>query len=62
MQTLRTGATPIDDPPPQHHGLRDPDDSYLLTLARSANADYLVSGDGDLTSLNAPQPPIEIRV
>ena len=36
------------------HGLRDPDDAYLLTLARSAKADYLVSGDGDLTSLSDP--------
>jgi uncharacterized protein len=55
---LRAGATLMDDPPPQHHGLRDPDDSYLLTLARSANADYLVSGDRDLTSLRKPKPPI----
>jgi predicted nucleic acid-binding protein len=32
--------------------------SYLVTLARSAKADYLVSGDGDLTSLERPQPPV----
>lgn len=58
VRTVRTSATLIDDPPQQHHGLRDPDDSYLLTLARSAKADYLISGDGDLTSLSDPQPPI----
>lgn len=58
VRTLRTGATLIDDPPREHHGLRDPDDAYLLTLARSAKADYLVSGDGDLTSLSDPRPPV----
>jgi putative PIN family toxin of toxin-antitoxin system len=58
VRTLRTSATLIDDPPREHHGLRDPDDAYLLTLARSAKADCLVSGDGDLTSLNNPRPPV----
>jgi putative PIN family toxin of toxin-antitoxin system len=58
VRTLRTSATLIDDPPREHHGLRDPDDAYLLTLARSAKADCLVSGDADLTSLSDPQPPV----
>jgi putative PIN family toxin of toxin-antitoxin system len=38
---------------------RDPDDDYLLALARSAKADLLVSGDRDLTDLPDTQPPIE---
>jgi putative PIN family toxin of toxin-antitoxin system len=38
---------------------RDPDDDYLLALARSAKADVLVSGDRDLTDLVDTQPPIE---
>jgi uncharacterized protein len=38
---------------------RDPDDDYLLTLARSAKADVLVSGDRDLTDLADTHPPIE---
>lgn len=58
VQMLHVSATVIDDPPPQHHDLRDPDDFYLVTLARSAKADYLISGDGDLTSLQSPQPPV----
>ncbi len=29
---------------------RDPNDDYLLVLAQAANADYLVSGEADLTS------------
>lgn len=58
VQMLRVSATVLNDPPKQHHDLRDPDDSYLVTLARSAKADYLVSGDGDLTSLESPRPPV----
>jgi putative PIN family toxin of toxin-antitoxin system len=58
VRTLRTSATLIGDPPQRHHDLRDPDDAYLLTLARSAETDYLVSGDGDLTSLPDPSPPV----
>lgn len=30
---------------------RDPKDDYLLELARVANADFLVTGDKDLTDL-----------
>lgn len=30
---------------------RDPNDIYLLTLAEHSNADYLVSGDSDLTDM-----------
>jgi putative PIN family toxin of toxin-antitoxin system len=58
VQTLLTSATLVDDPPQQHHGLRDPDDSYLLTLAQGAKADCIVSGDGDLTILTDPRPPV----
>ncbi len=38
---------------------RDPDDDYLLALARSAKVDVLVSGDRDLTDLIGTKPPIE---
>ncbi len=58
VQMLRVSATVLNDPPHQHHDVRDPDDSYLLTLARSAKADYLISGDADLTSLQSAQPPV----
>jgi putative PIN family toxin of toxin-antitoxin system len=58
VQMLRISATILNDPPEQQHDLRDPDDSYLVTLARSAKVEYLVSGDGDLTSLQSPQPPV----
>lgn len=58
VRTLRLSATLIEDPPPQRHSVRDPDDYYLLTLASSADADYLVSGDADLTSINDARPPV----
>ena len=38
---------------------RDPDDEYLLALARSADIDALISGDRDLTDLPKAEPPIE---
>lgn len=37
---------------------RDADDDYLIALACSADADYIVSGDQDLTSLADLQPPV----
>ena len=39
--------------------VRDPDDAYLLALARNAGVDVLVSGDRDLTELADPQLPVE---
>lgn len=32
--------------------VRDPKDLYLLSLAETVGADYIVSGDADLTELN----------
>ena len=32
--------------------IRDPKDLYLLSLAEIIDADYIVSGDKDLTDLN----------
>lgn len=47
----------------QHEGKvesisRDPEDDYLLSLAGSATADYIVSGDGDLLEIEDPPTPI----
>jgi putative PIN family toxin of toxin-antitoxin system len=36
----------------------DPDDDYLIALARSSSVDYLVSGDPHLTRLEDPRPPV----
>lgn len=37
---------------------RDRDDDYLIALARSAGADYIVSGDQDLTCIEDLRPPV----
>jgi uncharacterized protein len=58
VSKLRTGAILIDDPPTAAPSTPDPGDDYLVALARKANADCLVSGDGDLTGLADPQPPV----
>jgi predicted nucleic acid-binding protein len=36
----------------------DPDDDYLIALARVAGADYLISGDRHLLDLTDPDPPV----
>lgn len=49
----------ISDPPPPSEPLtEDPQDDYLLSLARAAGADAIVSGDVHLTGLEAPEPPV----
>ena len=51
-------ALVIDDPS-AHPGLSpDPDDDYLVALARAGAADYLVSGDRHLLGLADPEPPV----
>lgn len=36
----------------------DPDDDYLIALARAAGADYIVSGDRHLLDLPNQDPPV----
>jgi predicted nucleic acid-binding protein len=38
--------------------LADPDDDYLVALARAGGADYLVTGDQHLTGLQDPRSPV----
>jgi len=55
---LAEDAEILDDPPAQPGLSPDPDDDYLITLARAAKADYLVSGDRHLLDLTDPGPPV----
>ncbi len=59
MQMLRAFAVTEPDPT-DLDGIdcRDPNDAYLIALARQAGADILVSGDRDLTDLDDPDPPV----
>lgn len=60
LEDLREIAEWAQDPERPDVSLpRDPDDEYLLALARSAEVDVLVSGDRDLTEIDDPDPPIE---
>jgi predicted nucleic acid-binding protein len=49
-------AVLLDDPRAETGLTPDPDDDFLLALARSARADYLVSGDRHLLDLLDPSP------
>jgi putative PIN family toxin of toxin-antitoxin system len=58
LEGLTDAATIIDDPPVVPGLSPDPDDDYLIALARVAEADYLVSGDHHLTAISDPTPPV----
>ena len=58
IQGLTDAATIITDPPAVPGLSPDPDDDYLIALARVAEADYLVSGDRHLTGITHPTPPV----
>jgi putative PIN family toxin of toxin-antitoxin system len=57
VDLIRREATILDDPPPSARPLSaDPDDEYLVDLARAAAADVLVSGDAHLLELRDRLP------
>ena len=55
---LATDAVVVADPPEPPEVSPDPDDDYLIALARVAHADYLVSGDRHLLDLTG----LDLRV
>jgi predicted nucleic acid-binding protein len=46
------------DPPGGPPLTRDPDDDFVVYLAREQNADLIVSGDRDLLEWSEQAPPI----
>ncbi len=58
LDALREDATMLPDPPAEPDLTPDPKDDYLLTLARTAHADCIVSGDTHLTELEHAKPPV----
>lgn len=58
IEGIADDALMIDDPPPLAGLSPDPDDDYLIALARATNADYLVSGDRHLLELADQLPPV----
>lgn len=58
VSALAEEAIAVEDPPPSPERLtRDPNDDYLILLARAAGAVAIVSGDPDLTTV-ALEPPV----
>lgn len=55
---LREHATLVSDPPAEEGHTPDPDDDYLVTLAKAVRADALISGDRDLVSIVDLTPPV----
>ena len=54
---IAEAATMVDDPVDPPAVLRDPDDDYLIALAREADAEAIVTGDRDLLDSVGLQPP-----
>jgi len=58
VEGLQGAALVVQDPPAQPGHSPDPDDDYLIALARAGEADYVVSGDRHLTGIADPKPPV----
>lgn len=58
MARIRTQVEPVDTPPSTPGATRDPDDDYLVAIARSENVDAIVSGDKDLREADLGFPPV----
>jgi putative PIN family toxin of toxin-antitoxin system len=58
VDTIATLVDLVEDPVGIDAETRDPDDDYLIALARSTDAELIVSGDKDLLRWEAQQPPV----
>ncbi|HUF16161.1 MAG TPA: putative toxin-antitoxin system toxin component, PIN family [Acidimicrobiia bacterium] len=58
VERMRTTADVREDPPPGPRLTRDPDDDFVIYLARVSDADVIVSGDGDLLEWPEQNPPV----
>ena len=55
---LATTADVLPDPPPGPALSRDPNDDYVIHLARQHGADVIVTGDADLLEWPEQDPPV----
>ena len=58
LAAIRLQAELVVDPPEESGLTPDPGDDYLVSLARAADADFLISGDAHLTGLLDAEPPV----
>ncbi|WP_027004732.1 putative toxin-antitoxin system toxin component, PIN family [Conexibacter woesei] len=58
VEILSASATMLDNPEVVEGATRDPDDDYLIALARAAGADMMVSVDKDLLVESSETLPV----
>lgn len=58
LMRIRAAAVVVEDPPILRGVTPDPKDDYLVSLARAAGADLIVSGDRHLTGLPDAEPRV----
>ena len=58
IETLNAVSELVADPEQVRPITRDQDDDYIVSLARSHKADYIVSGDRDLLDWSEQSPPV----
>jgi putative PIN family toxin of toxin-antitoxin system len=58
VNTIETIVDLVDDPYEVQRETRDPNDDYLIALARTHEADVIVSGDKDLLEWEPQSPPV----
>ena len=58
LTTLTTAADVVQDPAPGPALSRDPNDDYVIHLARAHDADLIVGGDADLLEWIEQDPPV----
>jgi len=58
VDTLEAVVDLVDDPDEVQTETRDPNDDYLIALARAQDVDAIVSGDKDLLEWEEQRPPV----
>ncbi len=58
VDTIETLVDLVDDPTEVGSETRDPNDDYLIALARAHDVEFIVSGDKDLLEWETQQPPV----
>ena len=56
IEIIGTMVDLVPDPPVEELGVRDSDDTYLVSLARRHNCDFIVTGDKDLLEWERQEP------
>lgn len=62
LRFLGASLINVPDPAILHAYTRDPDDDYLVALAKDHDADLIVSGDKDLLEWEEQNPPVMTSV